>query len=47
VSGRYLTLWCWAWGHQEPVHACTTKGIGWRCPDCQRFKVSPVLEALR
>jgi len=47
MSGRYLTFWCWWGNHQEPLWHCGSRGHGWRCPDCQRVRVSPVLEALR
>jgi len=47
MSGRYLTVWCWLFGHDEPLWAVTAKGVGFRCPDCQRVRVSPVLQAVR
>lgn len=47
MSGRYLTWICWLFNHPEPLWAVTPKGVGFRCPGCQRVRVSPVLEALR
>jgi hypothetical protein len=46
TRGRFLTLWCRLWSHGEPMWAVTSQGVGFRCPDCQRFRVSSVLERL-
>jgi hypothetical protein len=46
VSGRFLTFWCWLGGHGEPLWHSGPKGPSWRCPDCQRVRVSPVLREL-
>jgi hypothetical protein len=45
VIGWRLTWLCYFGGHQEPVWAVESKGHGWRCPDCQRFRVSQVYRA--
>lgn len=45
-AGRYLTVWCRLFGHGEPLWAVRAQGVGFSCPDCQRFRVSPVLKAL-
>lgn len=47
VIGRYVSLWCRFWNHAEPLWSVRAEGVGFCCPTCQRFKVSPVLKALR
>jgi hypothetical protein len=41
--GRWLTVWCWLGGHPEPLWSVRAEGVGFVCPCCQRFRVSPVL----
>jgi hypothetical protein len=43
MSGRWLTLWCWLGSHAEPLWSVRSRGVGFVCPDCQRFRVSRVL----
>jgi hypothetical protein len=47
MSGRWLTFWCRLWNHGEPLWAVRSAGVGFQCPDCQRFRVSPVLNERR
>jgi len=42
----HLTAVCWWWGHDVPIWKFTARGVGFECPTCGRFRVSPVLKAL-
>jgi hypothetical protein len=41
-----LTFWCVMFSHDEPVWTFGERGIGWTCPNCRRFRVSPVYKEL-
>jgi len=41
-----LTLWCQIRRHELPIWTFSAKGIGWTCPTCGRFRVSPVFKEL-
>jgi hypothetical protein len=34
-TGR--TVWCWMFGHPDPLHEVTTHGACWVCPACRRW----------
>jgi hypothetical protein len=42
----HLTFVCWWRGHDVPIWTFSAQGIGWTCPTCGRFRVSPVLKEL-
>lgn len=46
TAGRYLTWVCALFGHDEPLWSVRATGVGFHCPTCHRFRVSPVLMAL-
>jgi len=42
----HFSIVCWWKGHGTPIWKFSAKGIGFECPDCGRFRVSPVLKEL-
>lgn len=43
MTGFQLTFFCWLFNHAEPLWCVRAEGVGFVCPTCLRFRVSPVL----
>lgn len=41
-----LTFVCWWRGHAEPIWKFSERGVGFECPTCGRFRVSPAYKEL-